>query len=178
MFQSTRPAASPGLPAARDPVGLPGARSRFQSTRPARGATQPLHCSVARPYRRCFNPRAPRGARPSSAIADLGGRFRCPSIHAPREGATQPVRTSNPAAAGLTCFNPRVPGQSGADILMQVRSIRRRTSDSAFSIHAPRDAATGSAHCAPARNELLAAIRFNPRAPRKRDATTMRARRH
>ena len=98
---------------------------RFQSTRPARGATadgQPLVL-----HREHFNPRAPRGARPSGAILTPNATWI--SIHAPREGRDRPcprrltesaVFQSTRPARGATrpfCqnqrrhehFNPRAP---------------------------------------------------------------------
>ena len=58
----------------------------FQSTRPARGATQSLESSP--PQIEHFNPRAPRGARPSKRSASQA--IRPISIHAPREGRDRP----------------------------------------------------------------------------------------
>ena len=55
---------------------------QFQSTRPARGATNAAdHSEHAG---RDFNPRAPRGARPRATVSV--GQFTKISIHAPREG--------------------------------------------------------------------------------------------
>ena len=77
---------------------------RFQSTRPVRGATPSTRPAAF--FRRCFNPRAPYGARPQHAIfsqrhtlfqstrpvrgatfhLDLRQRGEMVSIHAPRTG--------------------------------------------------------------------------------------------
>ena len=58
-------------------------RRRFQSTRPARGATRAARYGVS-PHR-YFNPRAPRGARPCRQFQALVLGLKI-SIHAPREG--------------------------------------------------------------------------------------------
>ena len=63
---------------------------RFQSTLPARGATE-VQCMRMR-YLEDFNPRSPHGERPSrpasfSPCIDI-------SIHAPRTGSDPPVRAS------------------------------------------------------------------------------------
>ena len=168
----------------------------FQSTRPAWGATRSeysgtrdtgvsIHAPrVGRdtssqsmpPPKGCFNPRAPRGARP-----DRGRQHclrRCVSIHAPRVGRD---RTNVRFVMPQSCFNPRAP--RGAR-----RSIRRRASRMTarcfnpraprgarlditasglstavdVSIHAPR---VGRDHASGA--TLQPAIcSFNPRAPR------------
>ena len=65
-------------------------RKKFQSTRPARGATrcQPTYIR----HLLYFNPRAPRGARRSGARDAPDRHFI--SIHAPREGRDVPPRAS------------------------------------------------------------------------------------
>ena len=79
-----------------------GAVGRFQSTRPARGATR-FRCTCW-PFVRCLNPRAPRGARRGlDVVADVPLGV---SIHAPRAGRDRP-RPSRPSPPG--CFNPRAP---------------------------------------------------------------------
>ena len=60
------------------------ARKKFQSTRPARGATDLTSVIRCRERWWHFNPRAPRGARPTRATGE-NGRDSI-SIHAPREG--------------------------------------------------------------------------------------------
>src|ERR1035441_9909478 len=118
----------------------------FQSTRPTRGATSPLPLhrwsrrgSIHAPHEgrdasvsacdacyTCFNPRAPRGARPRHFhfIAGHGGvqstrptrgatrplvlvtHVILVSIHAPHEGRDLATSTSSLVTAG---FNPRAP---------------------------------------------------------------------
>ena len=96
-FQSTRPArgATFATMAAR-PAGV------FQSTRPARGATAARRGAAWR--RPGFNPRAPRGAR--LGVVFLHGLRLEVSIHAPRAGRDRP-RTSR--STSKICFNPRAP---------------------------------------------------------------------
>ncbi len=96
----------------------------FQSTRPARGATMavgwmallelrfnPRAPRGARPSRKLtkpgrpsFNPRAPRGARPENG--PLQGHRRNVSIHAPRAGRDC---ASLLAVIHFQSFNPRAP---------------------------------------------------------------------
>ena len=122
-------------------------RYRFQSTRPARGAT-PLERGGAKAFID-FNPRAPRGARPDEEIiaaADwifqstrpargaTGSRWACSSslpisIHAPREGRDELL--------------------AGAVVAGDI------------SIHAPREGRDGRTPPA-----VPKAAYFNPRAPR------------
>ena len=140
---------NPRAPRGARPAWLRGAERRggFQSTRPARGATvdRPRHpqtpvVSIHAPRAgrdrggfdemaglECFNPRAPRGARPGqwaelfknrgvSIHAPRAGRdllracaFRLQhlvSIHAPRAGRD---RTERRRKTARTCFNPRAP---------------------------------------------------------------------
>ena len=118
----------------------------FQSTRPARGATKqaywlqffsPVSIHAPRAGRDClfsinvyglfcFNPRAPRGARPASANAAFsaspfqstrpargatrpawrGAIHRCVSIHAPRAGRDRLALATTRSNAS---FNPRAP---------------------------------------------------------------------
>jgi len=120
--------------------------SEFQSTRPARGATDEPGADVGRvlvsihapragrdrswsqrgPSGRCFNPRAPRGARLSSSSSPpsvmmfqstrpargatgcaVGKHLLFPvSIHAPRAG--RDFGGDNSVSAPI-CFNPRAP---------------------------------------------------------------------
>ncbi len=74
----------------------------FQSTRPARGAT--THRTARCWNELCFNPRAPRGARPSIEWATQTSA--AVSIHAPRAGRD---RTTHRPSATEPCFNPRAP---------------------------------------------------------------------
>ena len=167
-------------------------RHEFQSTRPARGATRKQkrfrrtkHVSIhapragrdtaqtARlPRRRCFNPRAPRGARQATPSPTF--RAKNVSIHAPRAGRDggQSLRP-----LGRPCFNPRAPRGArrtwwrppvAIGLFQSTRPARGATSIGGgegsgitVSIHAPRagrdiwDAASG-----------LGYDGFNPRAPR------------
>ena len=147
-FQSTRPARGATV---HDVTDRCRSASMFQSTRPARGATRhrgvsrriAIDVSIHAPRAgrdvdtavldgvicTCFNPRAPRGARPrrrtrSTAAADVHV-----SIHAPRAGrdasdcgayaaasmfqSTRPARGATVSAAialrSMRCFNPRAP---------------------------------------------------------------------
>ena len=96
----------------------------FQSTRPVRGATPSMSSKTRKS--RCFNPRAPCGARPhlrhrsvgatgfqstrpvrgATAVSAAIDRPAAVSIHAPRAGRDRP-----PSARGRAgwCFNPRAP---------------------------------------------------------------------
>jgi len=96
----------------------------FQSTLPARGATQPQqqlcqspHVSIHAPregsdppvpyrhlQRRRFNPRSPRGER--RALAMLAWTNSVVSIHAPREGSDERSARTRAERSG---FNPRSP---------------------------------------------------------------------
>ena len=105
---------------------------RFQSTLPARGATEkpPGKSGTGTEY---FNPRSPRGERPMDYLADLVARGI--SIHAPREGSDFQVR---PVQRGQT-ISIHAP-REGSD------TQERSTFDRAkfISIHAPRE---GSDRC-------------------------------
>jgi len=92
---------------------------------------------------RCFNPRAPRGARPDSSAPPTASL--CVSIHAPRAGRDACYFRSS---APEPCFNPRV--------LILAPGIFH-----AVSIHAPR--AGRDRHLRIRSPHLLG---FNPRAPR------------
>ena len=91
VFQSTRPARGATLGRlyaewwrrvsihapragrdARQRITMVDGPAAFQSTRPARGATWQGPCSIARAMR-CFNPRAPRGARLTHALPGFCG---------------------------------------------------------------------------------------------------------
>ena len=121
--------------------------AQFQSTRPARGAT-----SLRLEYlslQRCFNPRAPRGARQDEDYCEIKlkefqstrpargatvGRRRVGadeqvSIHAPRAGRDSPAAT---VPASLTGFNPRAPRGARRDLEGVLQVVRL------VSIHAPR----------------------------------------
>ena len=118
MFQSTCPA--------RGTTGAPHRRHRqlgFQSTCPARGTTRGSY--QADDWRDCFNPRAPRGARPLASALSM--TFRGFNPRAPR-GARR---------RGLRCWRSRsvsihVP-RAGHDL---VRAFRRGYLE--VSIHVPR----------------------------------------
>jgi len=147
----------------------PCAKRWFQSTRPARGATG--YCRQRALPDRCFNPRAPRGARrPGAHYQDGHNRV---SIHAPRAGRDALWRASrlgpwrfNPRAprgarrktiridAYGACFNPRAP--RGARRF----PIRMRGATAGFNPRAPRGARR------PSGRRLPCSGCFNPRAPR------------
>ena len=74
----------------------------FQSTRPARGATEPVCLRLTSVLH--FNPRAPRGARQNAR--DPVSLARGISIHAPREGRD---RSSRQPTQRPQDFNPRAP---------------------------------------------------------------------
>ncbi len=193
---------------------FPHPAAKFQSTRPARGATPlgiatspvrpvsihapragrdlrlPLQTAIGpvsihapragrdppardgERLRRCFNPRAPRGARPGpprrldlhsrfqstrparGATGRSSGAFQCPdvSIHAPRAGRD---RLDGEGATVVPGFNPRAP--RGARPLPRFH----RVCPGLVSIHAPRAGRDGNG--APS---AAACFSFNPRAPR------------
>ena len=143
---------------------------RFQSTRPARGATQKLRRHVADD--RGFNPRAPRGARPRDCRASP--LIRCFNPRAPR-GARQ---SGSGWRERRYQFQSTRPARGATTEANQARSQER------VSIHAPRagrDAdnranfasgnrfqstrpARGATRCVI--SVLVRWMSFNPRAPR------------
>ena len=162
----------------------------FQSTRPARGATdQRIEMLIEisfnpraprgarrlnwcrRSGRKRFNPRAPRGARREYSGPGSGGD--CFNPRAPR-GARRSARLT---ASMRICFNPRAPrgarhlhqDRLGLPVWFQsTRPARGATGayldgrrEHVVSIHAPR--AGRDPRCAPADR---AGDCFNPRAPR------------
>ncbi len=165
MFQSTRPAWGATLMR----VGL-GGWGWFQSTRPAWGATLllPPSCSsvtvsihaprVGRDIAasrsscsiRCFNPRAPRGARP------LRGSAAHPS---PLFQSTRPAWGATTCGASIAAnsssFNPRAP-RGARRVMAQSLQIRI-----VFQSTRPAWGATSALSCTARRS-----CGFNPRAPR------------
>ena len=142
--------------------------SRFQSTRPARGATSPSLCrctfgfvSIHAPrtgrdlvrmtfslVRRCFNPRAPHGARPREVFAPTAlSEFQSTR---PARGATSYV----PGPQQSTRVSIHAP-RTGRD----VKELRAHAYYY-VSIHAPR---TG--RDSPANSLARSPPSFNPRAP-------------
>ena len=121
--------------------------SRFQSTRPAWGAT--IYAVVPAGENHDFNPHAPRGARPCSArIVACVCRFQSTR---PAWGATE-ILADRLARLAISIHTPRV----GRD-----HFIAATDSHGNISIHTPRvgrDVAQGGVH--PARRD------FNPHAPR------------
>ena len=121
-------------------------RPAFQSTRPLRGATQPLSSRLLRPY---FNPRAPCGARLSARLS-VTSAWIFQSTR-PLRGAT--VRRLLPDERHFLFQSTRP--------LRGATSSRRTTGSSlTISIHAPlagRDVAAGEADAGGGD--------FNPRAP-------------
>ena len=164
--------------ARRKTASFPSAAESFQSTRPARGATQRSARFLA--STRGFNPRAPRGARPASrrsirrpgafqstrpARGATTSRSMPPqiaqvSIHAPRAGRDTPPRRGTGAMQG---FNPRAPRgarpTSIADrethaLFQSTRPARgatrgpvQRAGGQRVSIHAPRAGRDSSGLC-------------------------------
>ena len=122
--------------------------SRFQSTRPARGATSAsIIWAMVRPG---FNPRAPHGARhPVVAVSALDLPV---SIHAPR---TERDRAPCGVPWAPACFNPRAP--HGARRHLRLVLLL----DPLVSIHAPRTGRDGLS----SRRARRCPCRFNPRAP-------------
>ena len=126
------------------------AENEFQSTHPARGATDGGTCRHT-PDRCYFNPRTPRGVRP---IADyMGIPTGVISIHAPREGcdAEQPELM---AAIKISIHAPR----EGCDSLF---GISRNLRNIHFNPRTPRG--VRRVPCFGAANPL---DYFNPRTPR------------
>ncbi len=162
VFQSTRPRG-----ARRPHARPPGSRTRFQSTRPARGATDAMVCSMpmrvsihapraGRDHASAsqtpgtgFNPRARAGRDVTSTVADDdAGQFQSTR---PARGATVPA-DSGPRA---TCFNPRA--RAGRDWSPSTPFTHR----ACFNPRAPRGARRRRlVRCDPIR------LCFNPRAPR------------
>ena len=165
----------------------------FQSTPPARAATPLPQC--AGEYRRCFNPRRPRGRRPqcarqANASADVSihaaraggdsitrapGRLGSVSIHAARAGGD---KVQSRRAARPVCFNPRRPrgrrrnGHTGLlhQELFQSTPPARAATSSGHDHGADFDV---SIHAARAGGDFKLGIEhgarcFNPRRPRGR----------
>ena len=101
---------------------------RFQSTRPARGATGNYRWKT-KGEEKYFNPRAPRGARPCHWRDSLF--FWGISIHAPREGRDHQSELQRREVRRH--FNPRAP--RGA----RPKVFSSRSSSLRISIHAPRE---------------------------------------
>ena len=142
----------------------------FQSTLPARGATT-LTTAPKTPWS-YFNPRSPRGERPSIPDNDFDDYVI--SIHAPREGSDSSLWTRS---RGFSYFNPRSPRGERPHRLKQRKDSRsisihapREGSDQlqpglrsprSISIHAPREGSDGESETkAPCKRN------FNPRSPR------------
>ena len=155
---------------ARHSAFRPGRKpSRFQSTRPARGATgATVHPRLRGPVsihapragrdrrvlifndkRNCFNPRAPRGARPENqSEMPLSVRFQ----------STRPARG---ATNGLEWIEYTIPFQSTRPARGATRQKSSTKSPAPVSIHAPR-AGRDRDSCL----RRQAHQGFNPRAPR------------
>src|ERR1017187_2966912 len=118
MFQSTRPTrgATSRHPNPASPV-------MFQSTRPTRGAT--YWRRAMRPAHACFNPRAPRGARP---LGELTTTRTYVSIHAPHAGRDAIVEEFNDLS---TVFQSTRPTRGATQPRRAKRANQR------VSIHAP-----------------------------------------
>ena len=98
-FQSTLPARG----ATDDCTGY-RADEEFQSTLPARGATAERYYILAQPL--YFNPRSPRGER--QQILHFLHHREIISIHAPREGSDQPKTAKN---ASVKIFQSTLPAR-------------------------------------------------------------------
>ena len=120
--------------------------SKFQSTRPVRGATLPKSYSFLRCV--CFNPRAPCGAR--RRISSMRGR-------ASLFQSTRPVRGATPQSAGCQCTSLF---QSTRPVRGATEAARIRQQQEAVSIHAPRAGRDSDWRAAQSLCES-----FNPRAP-------------
>ena len=134
---------------------------KFQSTLPARGATQTAHVLLLLPD---FNPRSPHGERHLSEY--LSGLRENISIHAPRTGSDR-VRRAGVRRRSISIHAPR----TGSDI--PSHPVNRRTM-LRFQSTLPARGATGS-------SVFLARIAFdfNPRSPhgeRRAPATSGRPR--
>ena len=164
-FQSTRPARG-----ATEIECKRNKRSLFQSTRPARGAT--IYGGNIGGMPGYFNPRAPRGARPT--LAASGAWLPIFQSTRPARGATarffhwwrrrESFQSTRPARGATRTrerrkirdnFNPRAP--RGA----RQRQEKQTVKVNFISIHAPREGRDRSS------NIINSRIRnFNPRAPR------------
>ena len=99
--------------------------SQFQSTRPAWGATRTLQRQGG--CQRCFNPRAPRGAR--LAITAALNQYYGVSIHAPRVGRDNGAIVLTMRSLHVSIHAPRV-GRDGKPA--------PEFASEEVSIHAPR----------------------------------------
>ena len=144
---------------------------RFQSTRPARGATLSAITAAAIPPFQSTRPA--RGA--TNQLAAQSTPFRI-SIHAPREGRDAAAQTIRPS--GYQDFNPRAPrgarltrfGTAVATRQISIHAPRegrdgvqgvKFTPEEIISIHAPREGRDYS-RC----SSRYCSRNFNPRAPR------------
>ena len=146
-------------------------RSKFQSTCPARGTTTMANADAFRQQH--FNPRAPRGARPTSFTSV--SVLRRISIHVPREGHDSMSLMDSLSRNGFQSTCPARGTTAGRYILPRERHI---------SIHVPREGHDGQdsgeveggeifQSTCPARGTTRPRKRarginphFNPRAPR------------
>ena len=126
---------------------MPHRAQRFQSTLPARGATNPRRNHARQQI--YFNPRSPHGERPTPGLSDAGkGRFQSTL---PARGAT--VRLYQ-EMFGLDAFQSTLPARGATP------EQAHRRACAGISIHAPR---TGSD-----RFEIVSqciSAYFNPRSP-------------
>ena len=100
--------------------------NKFQSTLPARGATDAVYLVGCAPWD--FNPRSPRGER--LRVATSIHTISVISIHAPREGSDRHDRRGRSAIFGISIHAPR----EGSDIVIDERCVQ-----TIISIHAPRE---------------------------------------
>ena len=143
---------------------------RFQSTHPARGATK--RAPLAAQEHHYFNPRTPRGVRPTSAWP-LTGPSIFQSTH-PARGATAAFRWRNSPPGN---FNPRTPRgvrpvartqRPGPNVFQSTHPARGATLRNldvdllqGISIHAPREGCDQRAGASQTNGND-----FNPRTPR------------
>ncbi len=114
---------------------------------PRAGRDEGAGCKIQ--ARDCFNPRAPRGARPWAAvITDIKGKFQSTR---PARGAT----TRPPGGGGRGEFQSTRPARGATSTMINARAAK------CVSIHAPRAGRDFGIEWPPEPEEC-----FNPRAPR------------
>ena len=141
-FQSTLPARG-ATQTARTPM----RRRTFQSTLPARGATLRSDSRIQSPLH--FNPRSPRGERPRRLRRSPSGSSFQSTL--PARGATRRARIPDVKLL----FQSTLPARGATAAREQLAACH------AISIHAPREGSDNTAH-----NPSHAAANFNPRSPR------------
>ena len=144
--------------------------SGFQSTLPARGATNLIIAAVFPEFD--FNPRSPHGERPDAR--PRAERIIYISIHAPRRGSDAADTPDAPTPADISIHAPRTGSdggrrrQGGHHVYFNPRSPHGERpsrspiagNDSSISIHAPRTGSDHHGHCV-----VDGHPHFNPRSP-------------